>query len=58
MKALGAIGPDARDAVPILTRVLRQGPWPEAVEALARIQGRGITPSAASDAAAPETAAK
>jgi HEAT repeat protein len=54
VKALGAIGPDAREAVPVLTRVLQRGPWPEAVEALGRIQG--VTPATASDAATPETA--
>jgi HEAT repeat protein len=56
VKALGAIGKDARDAVPVLKRVLRQGPWPEAAEALGRIQG--TTPATAPDAATPETAAK
>jgi HEAT repeat protein len=38
-KALGAIGPGARAAVPALTRELRKGSWPEAEEAVRRIQG-------------------
>jgi hypothetical protein len=44
VKALGAIGPPASAAVPVLTRVLRKGPWPEAEEAIRRI--RGLEPGA------------
>ena len=41
VKALGAIGPAASAAVPVLTQTLRRGgSWPEAEEALLKIQGR------------------
>ena len=40
VKALGNIGPGARDAVPVITRAVKRGAWPEAEEALRRIQGR------------------
>jgi len=39
VKALGAIGPGARGALPALTRALRRGSWPEAQEAVRRIRG-------------------
>jgi HEAT repeat protein len=39
VKALGAIGPGARAALPALTRELRRNSWPEAEEAVRRIQG-------------------
>ncbi len=45
-KALGAIGPGARDALPALTRELRRESWPEAEEAVRRI--RGLAPGAPS----------
>jgi HEAT repeat protein len=44
VKALGAIGPPAKGALPALTRVLRRGSWPEAEEAVRRI--RGLQPGA------------
>jgi HEAT repeat protein len=40
VKALGNIGPAARDAVPVISRAVKRGPWPEAEEAIRRIQGR------------------
>jgi HEAT repeat protein len=40
VKALGSIGPASRDAVPVITREVKRGAWPEAEEALRRIQGR------------------
>jgi HEAT repeat protein len=40
VKALGNIGPAAREAVPVITRAVKRGAWPEAEEALRRIQGR------------------
>jgi HEAT repeat protein len=50
VKALGAIGPDARAAVPVLKRAVKRASWPEAEEALARIEGRAIgTPPDLSD---------
>jgi HEAT repeat protein len=39
VKALGAIGPPARAALPALQRVLKRESWPEAEEAVRRIQG-------------------
>ena len=44
VKALGAIGPPAKGALPALTRVLRRGSWPEAEEAVRSI--RGLAPGA------------
>ncbi len=44
VKALGAIGPEARAALPTLIRALRRGSWPEAEEAVRRI--RGLDPGA------------
>jgi HEAT repeat protein len=43
-RALGAVGPGARDALPALARILRRGSWPEAEEAIRRI--RGLEPGA------------
>jgi HEAT repeat protein len=40
VKALGNIGPAARDAVPVISRAAKRGAWPEAEEAIRRIQGR------------------
>ena len=40
VKALGNIGPGARDAVPVISRAVKRGPWPEAEEAIRKIQGR------------------
>ena len=40
VKALGNIGPAARDAVPVITRAAKRGAWPEAEEAIRKIQGR------------------
>jgi HEAT repeat protein len=39
-KALGAIGPAAWEALPALNRATRKVAWPEAEEAIRRIQGR------------------
>jgi hypothetical protein len=39
VKALGAVGPGAKAALPALTRALRRGSWPEAEEAVRRIRG-------------------
>jgi hypothetical protein len=44
VKALGAIGPAAKPALPTLTWALRRGSWPEAEEAVRRI--RGLQPGA------------
>jgi HEAT repeat protein len=40
VKALGNIGPAAKEAVPVITHAVKRGAWPEAEEALRRIQGR------------------
>jgi HEAT repeat protein len=40
VKALGNIGPAAREAVPAITRAVKRGAWPEAEESLRQIQGR------------------
>ena len=40
VKALGNIGPAAREAIPVISRAVKRGPWPEAEEAIRRIQGR------------------
>jgi HEAT repeat protein len=40
VKALGNIGPAAREAVPVISRAVKRGAWPEAEEALRKIQGR------------------
>jgi HEAT repeat protein len=47
VKALGAVGPGAKAALPALTRALRRGSWPEAEEAVRRI--RGLDPGAPVD---------
>lgn len=39
VKALGSIGPAAKAAVPALSRALKKGSWPEAQEAILRING-------------------
>ena len=40
VKALGNIGPGAREAVPVISRAVKRGAWPEAEEAIRKIQGR------------------
>lgn len=40
VKALGGIGPAAAPAIPVITRALKRGSWPEAEEAIRKIQGR------------------
>ena len=40
VKALGAIGPAATPAIPVLTRALKKGGWPEAEEAILKIRGK------------------
>jgi HEAT repeat protein len=40
VKALGNVGPAAREAVPVISRAVKRGPWPEAEEAIRKIQGR------------------
>jgi HEAT repeat protein len=40
VKALGGIGPAAAPALPVITKALKRGSWPEAEEAIRRIQGR------------------
>ena len=40
VKALGNIGPAAKEAVPVISRAVKRGAWPEAEEALRKIQGR------------------
>ena len=39
VKALGRIGPAAKAAIPALSRALKKGSWPEAQEAILRING-------------------
>jgi len=39
VKALGKIGPGAKAAIPALRRALKKGSWPEAQEAILRING-------------------
>jgi HEAT repeat protein len=45
VKALGSIGPAAREALPVLTRLLKRASWPEAEEAVQRIQGSSPGPA-------------
>ena len=40
VKALGNIGPAAQDAIPVISRAVKRGAWPEAEEAIRKIQGR------------------
>jgi hypothetical protein len=40
VRALGAMGPAAREALPALTHATKRISWPEAEEAIRLIQGR------------------
>ena len=53
VKALGRIGPAAKAAVPALSRALKKGSWPEAQEAILRING-GELDTTSGDAIVPK----